>query len=442
MRSLAKAPDGIPRTWSLPGPDGILVGVGPNVDGSRFVALTPKAIIEGRTRSRPAVPLIIGLVLAGAGALLVMISYFVLDGATNTILSTFMALPVGAMVIGGLLWLDRFEPEPPLKLLFAFLWGCGVAALVALVVNTLGIAVLSSELGVRGGLVLGSSFLAPVVEESLKGSVLLILLWRRRDEINGVTDCVLYAGMVAIGFAVIEDINYFAQALQQSGEAAVVTWVVRTIFGPIGHPAFTAATGVGIAYAATARRGAKGVLAVIGGWCVAVFLHMSWNLGSQFGLIGLGTSLSFILSWIAVLVVLLVFDRRRLIGTIQRFLPQYIPTGIVTPADIAMLSNLRARREARRAVRSRLGAPAARAMADYQLAATELALLHASASTRTVSPQRFAFRQQGLTYLMGRARQVFNPPPYPAPPRVPGPRPGPWQGPPGGLPGPSQPPHR
>ncbi|QGN32677.1 PrsW family intramembrane metalloprotease [Microlunatus sp. Gsoil 973] len=405
-----------------------------------MAALTPKAIIEGRSRSRPAVPLIIGLVLAGGGALLVMISYFVLDGATNTIVSTFMALPVGAMVVAGLLWLDRFEPEPPLKLLFAFLWGCGVAALIALVVNTLGIALLSSEIGVRSGLVLGSSFLAPIVEESLKGSVLLILLWRRRDEINGVTDCVLYAGMVAMGFAVIEDINYFAQALGKSGEAAVVTWVVRTIFGPIGHPAFTAATGVGIAYAATGRRGVKGVLAVVGGWCVAVFLHMSWNLGSQFGLIGLGISLVFILTWIAILIVLMVIDRRRLIGTIQHFLPQYIPTGIVTPVDIAMLSSLRTRREARRAVRGRLGAQAARAMSDYQLAATELALLHASASSRTVTPQRFAFRQQGLTWLMGQARQVFIPPPYPPQTQVHGPAPRP--GPPGSLPGPSQPPNR
>lgn len=394
--------------------------------------LTPKAVIEGPMGARPSAAVIIGLVLAGLGALTVMIIYFVLDGAVQTVLATFMALPVGVVVVAGLLFLDRFEPEPPLKLLFAFLWGCGVAALIALVVNTLGIAVLSTAVGAGGGMLLGASFLAPVVEESLKGSVLLLLLWRRRDEINGVTDCVLYAGMVAMGFAFIEDINYFAEAMNKSGEAVVVTWVARTVLGPVGHPAFTSATAVGVAYAATARRGAKGVLAVIGGWCLAVFLHMSWNFGSSFGLIGLGFSLLIILCWIVVLIILLVRDRHRLISTIQSYLPLYIPTGIVTPADIAMLSNLRARRQARRVIRSRFGAPAARAMADYQLAATELALLHASSSTRTVTPERFAYRQQALTYVMGLARQAFTP----GPPAVPGP--GSWPGPPRN---PSQPPH-
>jgi RsiW-degrading membrane proteinase PrsW (M82 family) len=390
--------------------------------------LTPKAIIEGRTGNRPATVLIIGLVLAGVGALAVMGAYFYFDGAVHTVVATFMALPVGAIVVAGLLYLDRFEPEPPLKLLFAFLWGCGVAALIALVVNSLGIVVLSSAIGAAGGNLLVASFLGPVVEETLKGSVLLVLLWRRRDEINGVTDCVLYAGMVAMGFAVIEDVNYFAEAMGRSGEAALLTWIVRTLFGPVGHPAFTSATAVGVAYAATGRRGAKGVLAVIGGWCIAVFLHMSWNIGSSFGLPGIAVSLVFILGWIAILVVLLVRDRRRLIGTIQQYLPLYIPSGIVTATDIAMLSTLRSRRLARQQVRARLGAPAARAMADYQLAATELALLHASATTRTVTPQRFTFRQQGLTYLMGQARQAFTPP-------APLPR-GPYP-----YPRPSQPPH-
>ena len=390
--------------------------------------LTPKAIIEGRTRSRPSTVVIIGLVLAGVGALLVMISYFVFNGAAHTVLATLMALPVGIVVVAGLLLLDRFEPEPFLKLLFVFLWGCGVAALIALVVNTAGILFLSAEIGHNGGSFLGTAFLAPVVEETLKGSVLLILLWRRRDEINGVTDCVLYAGMVGMGFAVIEDINYFGEALGKGGEVAIVTWVARSVMGPISHPAFTSATGIGVAYAATGRRGGKGALAVIGGWCLAIFLHMSWNFGSSFGLLGLGISVLIATAWVTVLIVLLVGDRHRLVGTIRHFLPMYIPSGIVTPTDITMLSSLHTRRDARRVIRSRLGRQAARAMEDYQLAATELALLHASATSRTVTPQRFAFRQQSLTYLMGQARRVFAAPGL--------------LGPPGNFPGSSQPTNR
>ena len=53
-----------------------------------------------------------------------------------------------------------------------------------------------------------ATFGAPVVEETLKGSP-DHLLWRRRQELDGPTDGIIYAAMVGLGFAMIENVGYY-----------------------------------------------------------------------------------------------------------------------------------------------------------------------------------------------------------------------------------------
>jgi hypothetical protein len=85
----------------------------------------------------------------------------------------------------------------------------------------------------------------------------------------------------------------------------------------------------------------------------------------------------------------------------------YEPTGLVTEADVRMLSTLRERRAARQWARSTGGRAAASAMANYQLAATELALLHVRQERRVIAPDQFEERQQALLQLMAGARGAF-----------------------------------
>lgn len=374
--------------------------------------LTPKAVIEGRMSNRPSALMIIGLVITGLCLLVVLIIYLLFAGTVTTLVAAVLTVPTGVALVGLLLLLDRLEPEPPLRLLFAFLWGAGVACLFALVINTTGILIFASAVGVRTGTLVGAVLLAPLVEESLKGSLLLLLLWRRRDELNGPTDGIIYAGMVGIGFALVEDVNYYSEALHQSAAALVFVVLIRGIVSPLCHPLFTSMTGLGVMYAAT-HRGPRAVLAVVGGWIAAMLLHAAWNLSGSFGLGGELIVYLILLGVIGLLMGLLVRDRHRLIALIQHYLPMYDRFGVVTPADVSMLSSLGGRASARRWARARLGAPAARAMADYQLAATELALLHDHAASRTVDPDRFAARRRALVQVMGAARAAFTPPPRP-----------------------------
>ena len=93
----------------------------------------------------------------------------------------------------------------------------------------------------------------------MKGLVLFGLLWRRRDEIDGPTDGVIYAAMVGLGFAMVENVGYYINAIvtPERGGIALLgyTFVLRGVLSPLLHPIFTSMTGLGVAYAASRPRG-------------------------------------------------------------------------------------------------------------------------------------------------------------------------------------------
>jgi len=59
----------------------------------------------------------------------------------------------------------------------------------------------------------------------------------RRREVDGVTDGIVYAGWVALGFAVVEDMTYFSLTSIEGDLLPV--FVVRAILTPFAHPLFT-----------------------------------------------------------------------------------------------------------------------------------------------------------------------------------------------------------
>src|SRR6202020_273491 len=106
-----------------------------------------------------------------------------------------------AVVVLAYLWLDRWEPAPPRLLVLAFLWGASVAVVIAAVLE-LWIAA-SIKHGVADTASTGSVVIAaPLVEEAAKGLFLVLMMsGRRRNELNSLTDCLVYAGITATGFA-------------------------------------------------------------------------------------------------------------------------------------------------------------------------------------------------------------------------------------------------
>ncbi|KAB2348857.1 PrsW family intramembrane metalloprotease [Actinomadura rudentiformis] len=396
----------------------------------------PKAVLEGRVPGRPSVGLIIGLVVSSLCAVIAL-GVDALWGGAGFWVGVILAIIPIPLLIALALMLDRLEPEPPRALAFAFMWGAGVAVLGALILNTLGLLYVTVPIfGETEGHFVSATFGAPLVEETLKGAVLFVLLWIRRNEIDGFADGIIYATMVGLGFAMMENITYYMRAYDEGGAQQLqAVFILRGLVAPLSHPLFTSMIGLGVAYAATHR--GRQVLAPLLGLAGAMVLHGLWNGATAFGLGGLGIVYLLDFCVLITLVVIVVVERRRTVRRIEAYLPMYAGTGLVTPQDVRMLRTIPSRRAARRWARTVGGPSAARAMQDYQLAATELALLHKRAERGVAEPVWFATRRDALLGLMGTARQAF----LRTPPRVPAPAAPPWapQGPSGFMPPPPGP---
>ncbi|MCP2341264.1 PrsW family intramembrane metalloprotease [Actinomadura rupiterrae] len=368
--------------------------------------IDPKAVLEGRLPGRPPVALVMGLTVSSLCALVALAIDALYGGAGFWVGVVLAILPI-PLLIALVLTLDRMEPEPPRALLFSFMWGAGVAVLGALVLNTLGLLYVTVPIfGEVKGHFISATFGAPVIEESLKGAVLFGLLWWRRNEIDGFADGIMYACMVGLGFAMMENITYYMRAFDQGGAQQLqAVFILRGVVAPLSHPLFTSMTGIGVAWAATHRRGR--VLAPILGLLGAMLLHGLWNGAASMGLGGLGSVYLLDAVVLCGLLTVVFVERHNTVKRIEHVLPMYEPTGLVTPADIRMLRSIPARRAARRWARTLGGRGASKAMEDYQLAATELALLHKRAERGVAEPRWFEGRRDALLSLMGLARQAF-----------------------------------
>ena len=376
----------------------------------------PRAVIEGRTPGRTSIGFIAGTVITAACAIIALgadaaSSVAAGDGVVPFLIALPLALLPVPLLIALVLFLDRLEPEPRATLAFAFGWGAGIAALLALIINTAGLVyVTQPALGAGAGEYVSATFGAPVVEETLKGLVLVGLLWRRRAELDGPTDGVIYAAMVGLGFAMVENVGYYINALITPNRGGIAllgaTFVLRGVVSPLLHPIFTSMTGLGVAYAAGRKHGGQWAVAL--GLLAAMILHGTWNGLSLYGTAGLVGGYLIMACVLIALILVLIADRSRVVGLIRRYLPGYERTGLVTDDDIAMLASLRARGTARRWARSAGGLPASTAMSDYQLAATELALARAKADRGVLDFNAFAEREHSLLTLMAVARHAFT----------------------------------
>jgi RsiW-degrading membrane proteinase PrsW (M82 family) len=330
-------------------------------------------------------------------------------GVPAVVIGTAAALvPVG-FVIAAFLWIDRWEPEPARFLLLGFVWGACIAAITALLINNTAEAVGDQLLGIGNGSKFSALVSAPVVEEAAKGAFVLLLLWRRSNEFDGIVDGIVYAGFSAGGFAFTENIYYFGRAFAEYGfgdgtsPGVLAAFVLRGLLSPFTHPLFTVFTGIGIGYAArTADRRMK-ILAPLGGYLAAVCLHALWNSSATLGSADTILNIYFLVMvpmFIGVLMVV-VFQRRREQRIITSALPVMASARWIAPSEVELLSSLRGRREWRRQARKQSGRAAARAVAAYQASVTELAFLRRGKQDRS---EELKQRQRELLAVLRSSR--------------------------------------
>jgi RsiW-degrading membrane proteinase PrsW (M82 family) len=332
-----------------------------------------------RQRGRTALVILFVLIaIAGVvGAGLIAASAEDAEGTGLSILFAMVPLPFLWFVFW---WLDRYEPEPRRYKFAAFVWGGVVAVAIALAVEVWAAAAfdLSDEQT--------ATFVAPLAEETAKCLFLLLTFLRLRRVVDGVLDGLIYAGLVGIGFAFVENIGYYAASYLGSpeikiagAEGATTTFVVRGIFSPFAHPLFTAAFGIAIGFAVTRRSKVLRVVLVVLGLAASMCLHGLWNGSLSYGP---ESGAGFVLAYLALgalllaVAVLAIVVRVRQVRILERSLSYVADRGWIHPAEIPYLSRFGYRRAARRHARKEHGKVAAETVERYQRLATEMAFLH------------------------------------------------------------------
>jgi RsiW-degrading membrane proteinase PrsW (M82 family) len=332
-------------------------------------------------------------------------------------------LPVPVLV-SCFLWLDRYEPEPVSYLILIFCWGAFVATLVALGVNS-GATWLFGRAHLPDALV--GVLVAPFIEELMKALGPILLLVFRRREFSGITDGIVYCGLSATGFAMVENILYlggvgYAANADQYGpasgaQAVIALFIGRILLTGFAHPLFTAMTGIGLGIAARSADRRVRWIAPIAGLLVAMMLHGSWNLMATLTA-QTEQPLVFLYGYFAVMmpifltVVGVAIWLRAWEGRLtERMLPFYVRAGWLSPPEVASLGTLGRRHAARRWARRVSGEAGLKAMRGFQFAATQLALLRDTMQrgldTRPAEVEASATEERRLLDLISGYRHAF-----------------------------------
>ncbi|MBM7783589.1 PrsW family glutamic-type intramembrane protease [Tenggerimyces flavus] len=361
-------------------------------------------------RKRVLLP-ILGLVVM-AILILVIIGLAVIGtGPVPVLLATFFAMLPVLPVVGAFLWLDRWEPEPGRMLLTAFLWGAGVATVSSLIVSLVASVAWSAVVGPEASEVFGTVVTAPVVEEFFKGLLLVLLLFVKRREFDGVVDGIVYAGLIGIGFAFTENILYLGNAFAAGGlEGGLQLFILRCVVSPFAHPLFTSLTGLAVGVASRSSSTAAKILLPILGYLGAVLLHGLWN-GSATFAGGPGFIAVYVAIMVPIFVIMIIvvgLQRRRERMTVGRHLPEFVNAGWVAPDEVPLLSTLAGRRGWRAAVKRQSGPVAAQALKAYQRAVTELAFLRDRMARGAVGADAGPWHDEVVSSLLAARQQVLQ----------------------------------
>ena len=318
---------------------------------------------------------VVGISVLSVVALFVLIYLLGGLGPIAFGLAGIMAFVPLAIVLGGVHWIDRWEPEPRGVLVYAFLWGAAASVAIALLVGS-GI---DNFVALTGGPgpgyeFFGAAIQAPIVEETAKGVGLLLIFLFARKHFDSPVDGLVYAAWVAGGFAFTENILYFGVELLNSGGFTgnvAFLFVLRGIMSPFAHVMFTACTGILLGIAAR-RFGALGGFGFfLIGLVPAIFLHALWN-GALFFVgdffFGYYALVQFPLFVGAVLLV--IFLRKKEAKLTHDRLTEYAAVGWYNPDEINALATGAGRRQAMAWARARGVAPA---MRKYTRDSTKLA---------------------------------------------------------------------
>ncbi|MEM7335845.1 MAG: PrsW family intramembrane metalloprotease [Chloroflexota bacterium] len=229
--------------------------------------------------------------------------------------------------------IDRYEKEPIWLLVVTFLWGAIPAVIVSFIFNTV-LSIPLYALAGDSGDIWAASFIAPPVEETAKGAILVIILFFRRSEIDSLLDGIIYGAVVGMGFAVVENVYYFLNVFAEGGvEAWSVNIFMRAVIFGLNHSLFTAVIGLGIAWAKMNPTSPLRFVTPFLGYGLGMFLHFLHNFSVSFGnllcLVALASDWGGVWLLLAIMIWALTQERR----WIKEYLKEEVEAGVLTSSQ-------------------------------------------------------------------------------------------------------------
>jgi protease PrsW len=318
---------------------------------------------------------IIAIMIALVLGLLVLLVIGIETGPVAFMLGFLAAtLPVPIYVIL-VLWIDRYESEPFWMLATAFFWGALVATFFAFLFNTLGGLVVASLLSPQAGETYSLVISAPIVEETGKAAILFLFFFFKKDEFDGVIDGIVYAALVALGFAMTENILYYGKAALGGGSQLTLTFFLRGALAPFSHPLFTSMTGIGLGLARQTRNLGVKLITPVVGLIMAICMHSIWN-GSA-ALFGGGVFLlTYFLLMVPAFLILLVVIGIALYRegkVVREFLMCDLERGLLTQDEYKQLGSIHGRMGSSFNALTQSGVKGWRARMKFNQLASELA---------------------------------------------------------------------
>ena len=292
--------------------------------------------------------------------------------------------------------LDLYEREPIPLLAAAFVWG----AVAATTLSAIGNAGWSLVVARLGGPELATrwsaAITAPIVEETLKGLGVVLIVLIAREEVDDRMDGFVYGALCGLGFAVVEDVFYFVAVFGGEVQGVLEGFFVRVIAsGLYSHVLYTGLVGMAIGIVATRRderslgprlRSALPLIAA------AVIGHFLWNSpilelfperpweGAEWLLIPVATAVKGLPLLLFVALAIRLAHRRE-----RRWLREALAAesddAAVTAEELATLETVQGRRRVRIRMRRRAGDRAAKLLGRLQREQVNLAMIRSKVAT-------------------------------------------------------------
>lgn len=305
--------------------------------------------------------------------------------------------------------LDLYEREPLSLIIAAFLWGGVISIGLAVVINTSLLEALAKLFGANFAQTWGVAIVAPPVEEALKFLGVVTIYLIARSEIDDLLDGFIYGAIIGLGFAAVENVQYFIQSIGQPGAGDQIGPVLQTYFlrviliGAYMHVLWSGLAGLGFAYYVTQRDQPrqKRLMYAVGLFLLAVLAHFLWNSPLLTELLtGIGGVVVFGLikglPFLVFLILLVMLAQRRERRWFGAFTARDLGTEVLSQAEMAELGGLRSRWSARRAMGARKGPQGNKLYAQLQREQINLAMIRSRAGSdddQSVVAQRVRIRE-------------------------------------------------